>query len=43
MESQSLEFLEKQMDILYLAFGLLRQSIWKVEPRMKRVMLSSHT
>ena len=42
MESQSLEFLENQMDIFYLAFGLLRQSIWKVEPRMKKVMLSSY-
>ena len=42
MESQSLEFLENQMDIFYLAFGLMRQSIWNVEPQMKKFMVSSY-
>jgi hypothetical protein len=27
------------LDVFYLFFGLLRQSIWKVDPRMKGVML----
>jgi hypothetical protein len=27
------------LDVFYLFFGLLRQSIWKVDPRMKKVML----
>jgi hypothetical protein len=27
------------LDVFYLFFGLFRQSIWKVDPRMKKVML----
>lgn len=30
------------LEVFYLCFGLMRQSIWKVEPRMKRVMLKLH-
>lgn len=32
--------LDNQLDIFYFCFGMLRQSIWIVEPRMKRVMLN---
>jgi hypothetical protein len=30
------------LDVFCLFFGLLRQSIWKVDPRMKRVMLEEN-
>jgi hypothetical protein len=29
----------EHLDVFYLFFGLLRQSIWTVDPRMKRVIL----
>ena len=32
--------LASDIDIFYFFFGLLRQTIWKVEPKMKKVMLS---
>lgn len=32
--------LESDIDIFYFFFGLLRQTIWTVEPKMKKVMLS---
>jgi hypothetical protein len=35
---QTVEELD-DLDVFYLFFGLLRQSIWKVDPRMKGVML----
>jgi hypothetical protein len=27
------------LDVFYLFFGLLRQSIWRADPRMKGVMM----
>lgn len=30
---------DEQLDIFYFCFGMLRQSIWIVEPRMKKLML----
>ena len=30
---------DTDFDIFYLCFGFLRQSIWFVEPRMKKVIL----
>jgi hypothetical protein len=39
--SKTLEDID-HLDVFYLFFGLLRQSIWKVDPRMKRVMLKMH-
>lgn len=41
MKNKDLDLFEDKLDIFYLAFGQLRQSIWKVEPRMRRIMLSS--
>jgi len=35
---KTIEELE-HLDIFYLFFGLFRQCIWKVDPRMKSVML----
>lgn len=32
---------EEGLEVFYLFFGLLRQSIWTVEPRMKELMLRS--
>ena len=31
---------DTHFDIFYFRFGILRQSIWFVEPRMKQVMLT---
>jgi hypothetical protein len=39
MSNLKLDIFDDELDIFYLCFGLLRQSIWSVEPRMKDVML----
>jgi hypothetical protein len=31
----------EHLDVFYLFFGLLRQSIWTVDPRMKFIMISA--
>jgi hypothetical protein len=36
--SKTLEDME-HLDVFYLFFGLLRQSIWKVDPKMKDILL----
>jgi len=41
MESQASNQMEEHLDIFYFAFGMLRQSIWIVAPRMKKYMLNS--
>jgi hypothetical protein len=30
------------LDVFYLCFGLLRQSIWTVDPRMKNILLKKN-
>jgi hypothetical protein len=36
---KTLEDME-HLDVFYLFFGLLRQSIWKVDPKMKDILLA---
>jgi len=43
MDSQASNQMEEHLDIFYLAFGILRQSIWIAAPRMKQHMLTSYT